>query len=381
MVLRIIVAIAFLFWMVAVSHASWLDAKVLIDGVWGSGEGMFGLLQEDTSDSFPNLDAILSNQEIVVDDITNDRVLVYGPRGDKLKEIYWVVATDSSGEEYYQLPEYGVSNVKRFMPDGGYWTSDGNEANQYNEQNKLLATYHEKPLELGIERTHRALPDKEYLQVIEFEDVKFAIVTTGGIGGIVRDAAGNLYGTESIPGIKTASRKRVHKFDGCSREIAHVDLPEDDIRYEDTGIGDAPTSHVSVIEEYGPPVIGPDGSVYCWRRTSDTYSILKWEWVDDPSDPASGPDAPTNPTVMASLDGLFLTWTASPQDPGCVDTYEIERSSNADGIYSAVGTTNAGVLKYNDTTPLPGETVYYRIRAKSGSDYSDYTSVISGKRP
>jgi hypothetical protein len=162
-----------------------------------------------------------------------------------------------------------------------------NKYQKYSSVGELLATYDDKPLELGVERSHRALPDNQYLQLIEFEDVKFAIVTTGGIGGIVRDQAGFLYGTESVSGIKTERRKRVHKFDKCSRKLGYLDLPEDDIRYEDTGIGDAPTTHVTVIEEYGPPVIGPDGSVYSWKRTPDTYSILKWTWVDDPSDPKS----------------------------------------------------------------------------------------------
>jgi hypothetical protein len=42
-----------------------------------------------------------------------------------------------------------------------------------------------------------------------------------------------------------------------------------------------------VRNEYGPPVIGPDGSVYAYKRTPDTYSILKWTWVDDANDPKS----------------------------------------------------------------------------------------------
>ena len=133
------------------------------------------------------------------------------------------------------------------------------------------------------------------------------------------------------------------------------------------------------MEEYGPPVISPNGDVYTWKRTPDKYSILKWQWQDDPNVPA-GPDAPTGLTVMPSTSGIYLTWTASPQDPGCVTGYEIARATSAGGVFSTVATIGKGVLKYNDTTVETGITYYYKVRALAGTDSSAYTSEMSGKR-
>jgi hypothetical protein len=364
--------------------AAW-GLSVVVEGPWGEATESFGLRHGDTQDRFPNTYYLTNDGAIIVQDSINGRFKIYS--GGKLEKITkclnlgennWTAECNIDGK---YLMTNGEGDILTLLQNWNPKTLKSTYAyNLTTPTGELLATYEEKPLELGFERTHRALPDNQYLQIIEFEDVTFAIVTTGGIDGFVRDAAGNLYGTESITGIETGSRKRVHKFDRCSREVAHLDLPEDDIRYEDTGIGDAPTTHVTVIEEYGLPVIGPDGSVYTWKRTPDTYSILKWTWVDSPDDPQPGPDVPTNLTVQPSIDGLYLTWGASPQDPGCVDGYEVERATSAGGIYSTVKTTDPGVLKFNDTGALPGTTYFYKVRAKGGGEFSPHTAEVSGSR-
>jgi hypothetical protein len=172
----------------------------------------------------------------------------------------------------------------------------------------------------------------------------------------------------------------VVKYDSCGKKIGRLDLPTSEYERPTQEELDMPTTPLIVRKEYGPPVIGPDGSVYAWKRTPDTYSILKWTWVDSPDDPQPGPDAPSNLTVQPAIDGLYLTWGASPQDPGCVDGYEVERATSAGGIYTSVKTTDPGVLKFNDTGALPGSTYFYKVRAKSGSTYSPYTAEISGIR-
>ena len=45
-----------------------------------------------------------------------------------------------------------------------------------------------------------------------------------------------------------------------------------------------------MVALYGKPFIAPSGSVYVWKRTDDSYSILKWTWQDDPNTPRC-PDA------------------------------------------------------------------------------------------
>ena len=100
----------------------------------------------------------------------------------------------------------------------------------------------------------------------------------------------------------------------------------------------------------------------------------------DDSNVPTGPDAPTGLSLMPSINGLYLSWTASPNDPGCVTGYEVTRSTTAGGVSTVIATVNAGMLKYNDATAAAGTTYYYKVRAMAGMEYSPYTSEVSGKR-
>ncbi len=141
----------------------------------------------------------------------------------------------------------------------------------------------------------------------------------------------------------------------------------------------APDESIDLDVEYGEPVVAPNGDVYTWKKTMVKYSIVKWTWVDDPNVP-KGPDAPTGLSVTPSINGLYLTWTASPNDPGCVTGYEVARATTSGGVFSTVGTVEKGILKYNDTTATAGTAYYYKVRAVAGSEYSPYTAEVSGKR-
>jgi hypothetical protein len=159
--------------------------------------------------------------------------------------------------------------------------------------------------------------------------------------------------------------------------MARLTLPADNIQEESQGEQVEP--EVTVLEGYGSPLLAPNGDVYTWKRTPDKYSILKWTWVDDPNAP-TGPDAPTGLTLMPSTTGIYLNWTASPNDPGCVTGYEVARASSAGGVTTTVATVEKSVIKYNDTTAEVGTMYYYKVRAKAGSEYSNYTTEVSGKR-
>jgi len=84
--------------------------------------------------------------------------------------------------------------------------------------------------------------------------------------------------------------------------------------------------------------------------------------------------------VTPSINGLYLTWTTSPNDPGCVTGYEVVRATSSGGVYSNLTTVEKGVVKYNDTSASAGTTYYYKVRAVAGTEYSPYTAVVSGKR-
>jgi hypothetical protein len=254
---------------------------------------------------------------------------------------------------------------------------------KYSPSGELLATYDNKPLVLGVKVSERRMGDF-YQTTIQYDDITYSLTSDEPIEDYVRDQSGYLYATVHYYLDKPNNiwTNRVVKYGHCGKALGRWDRPLGAFREfpTDPNAPPPPTSQIEVIEEYGPPVIGPDGSVYAYKRTPDSYSILKWAWVDSPDDPQPGPDAPSELTVQPSIDGLYLTWGASPQDPGCVDGYEVERSTSAGGIYTSVKTTDPGVLKFNDTGALPGSTYFYKVRAKSGSTYSPYTAEMSGTR-
>jgi hypothetical protein len=372
--------LSFLF-MATISHSAWESPIEIVSGRWGDDKGMFGLRQEDMEDTFPDLSAVLPTHEIIIDDVTNDRVSIFRQNGLLIKELHWELVKEPGGEEYYQLPEYGVATIERFSSDGFFWITSGVKAKKFNAQYELLATYDERPLELGVVK--RVTEGSKTVKQIQYEDITYYFPETYLLNNFVRDSKNFLYLTEfdtaEVRDFANARVYSVNKYDKCGRLVGQLQLPTSDY-YLDPVRADYPGDGIEVLEEYGPPVIGHDGSIYCYKRTPDTYSILKWTWVDSPDDPQPGPDAPSNLTVQPSIDGLYLTWGASPQDPGCVDGYEVERSTSAGGIYTSVKTTDPGVLKFNDTGALPGSTYFYKVRAKSGSTYSPYTAEMSGTR-
>jgi hypothetical protein len=216
------------------------------------------------------------------------------------------------------------------------------------------------------------------LKIFKFQTEKSQVIFTvplGNIDSYFSDQKNNI----SIE-FRSDIDRSVFLIDPCGNLLGSVILPQEILGPAIMDLPPGADVPQPVLQEIGPVYFGLDGNVYTWKRTPDTYSILKWTWVDSPDDPQPGPDAPTNLTVQPSIDGLYLTWGASPQDPGCVDGYEVERSTSAGGIYTSVKTTDPGVLKFHDTGALPGSTYFYKVRAKSGSTYSPYTAEMSGTR-
>jgi hypothetical protein len=263
--------------------------------------------------------------------------------------------------------------------DGGIWLQENrNKYLKYSAEGQLLRTYTSRPLALGVNKSSQKQTDGSYLTVIEYDDSTFSVTAPTKLGYFTRDISRNLLAVIRV-GSVGHMHSRVYKYNTCSKVLGSVDLPEDNIVEEPDTIPPRPTPLLTVVAEYGQPVIAPNGDIYVSKISPDNYSILKWTWVDDPNAP-SGPDAPTGFSLMPSTTGLYLTWTASAQDPGCVTRYEVSRATTSGGIGSTVATVNAGVVKYNDTTAEVGTTYYYKVRAVSGSDYSPYSRAASGKR-
>jgi hypothetical protein len=396
-------------------YASWNGPSIIIDGQFGTSDDQFGLKQGDVVIELPQVLTVFHDGKILIFDPVQGKTKLFSNDGTLNKSLPYLgmMAEEASSESVYAFKfepsakatyagVYSVTENKWLWFDDSInlvtsyklsvAKSDGNlvvwreKGYKYSPTGELLTTYDKKPLALGLKSARRrAESDNKYDTTIQYEDMTYHMILDGDWDNFVRDQNDYLYffnsytAKDSVSG-EDSTTSLVVKYDSCGKKIGRLDLPISEYEKPTQAELDMPTTTLRVRNEYGPPVIGPDGSVYAYKRTPDTYSILKWTWVDSPDDPQPGPDAPANLTVQPSIDGLYLTWGASPQDPGCVDGYEVERATSAGGIYTSVKTTDPGVLKFNDTGALPGTTYFYKVRAKGGGEFSPHTAEVSGSR-
>jgi len=208
--------------------------------------------------------------------------------------------------------------------------------------------------------------------------INYSMVIPQVIREFTRDLNGYLYTIATSSGRDT--NDVVYKFDRCGKQMEKMQLPDSEYIRTPVPAPDPIGHRTEIVAEYGQAVVGPNGHVYTWKRTSDNYSIFKWAWTDSPDDPKGGPDAPVSLNAETQAAGINLSWQPSSGDPGCVTGYEIERSSSSGSGYSNIATVNAGVFNYTDETASAGQTWYYRVRAMSGTDWSDYSAEASASR-
>lgn len=402
----VLVNLAMVLVVYAQAYGGYTGPSEVLSTTWGNGDGQVGLQKGDSGDEFPWKIAYSPSGRIALCDEVNDRVVIFKADGSFERNIN-VLSTSIGFDSNDSL--YTEAKFRKFEKNGSmafeqnigfdeiYITLDdkiiGYDKEKktfslYSPTGQLLKTYTERPLELGKKIEERRLADKSYNIRYQYPEGIYAInVPRKKPDSTIRDAAGNLYVIQRLvdvtkaatetEGEETVQHYRVIRYNFCGKETGRLELPQD--QYEVIGQDNVIGIRKRALAEYGQPIVASSGDVYTWKRTPDKYSIIKWTWQDDPNQP-SGPDAPTSLAVMPSTTGLYLTWKASPQDPGCVTGYEIARASSSGGVYTALATVDKGVLKYNDTTATAGTTYYYKVRAVSGTDYSPYTSEASGKR-
>jgi hypothetical protein len=367
------IVFSFVFVFISRGEAAWQGPAEILSGIWGNDVGQFGLRQGDSEDDFPDIEAVTFDGKIILTDVVNKKQIVFDSAGGFIKEVKWVVKNKAGGKTTYDIPEFSFGTIAGFSADGNLYSSVGDKYFLTSPTGQLLKTYTERPLELGRVKTQK-IAEKQWKVTVKYPDKEWTIIRgPSGTMRYMRDLSGNLHGVGNTT---------IIRYNNCGKEVTRLKMPE--VSYQGVEIPpDVPegseVQKPDVLEEYGSPVLGPNGDVYTWKRTPDKYSIVKWTWQDDPNAP-SGPDAPTGLAVTPSTTGLYLTWKASPQDPGCVTGYEIARSTSSGGVYTTLATVDKGVLKYNDTTAAAGTTYYYKIRAVSGMEYSPYTAEVSGKR-
>ena len=239
---------------------------------------------------------------------------------------------------------------------------------------QILQSYTTRPAELGAV-SQKTLNSTKAKITVQYPDKTWSYADVGRMSSYMRDTNGNLYGYGNT---------QVIRYTTCGKEVAMLMMPKKIV--QETSRGPQVEPQVTVLEEYGSPVIAPNGDVYTWKRTPTIYSILKWSWVNDPNPPSNAPDTPEGFSLKTTSTGINIFWKAVSQDPGCVTGYELVRSTTVGGPYSALATVNAGTanatgwVKHTDTTAAAGTTYYYKARAVAGTEYSLYTAEVSGKR-
>ena len=349
------------------SLAAWQTPIDVINGIWGNSEGQFGLRDGDSGDDFPEIEALTPDGKIVISDSVNKKQLVFFTNGNFLKEVKWTVKSKNSGRTVYDVPEYSFGPVVGYSSDGNVYTGSDNKYFLISSTGQILKSYTAKPPELGMVKTE-SRGSGNYRITITYPDKTYILTSDSYFTKYIRDKNGNVYGLNS---------GGVWRFTQCGKEIAELIMPQEE--KETITAQNAPDQSIDIEVEYGEPVVAPNGDIYTWKKTPSKYKIVKWTWVDDPNVP-TGPDAPSGLAVTPAINGLYLTWTISPSDPGCVTKYEIARATTSGGVFSTVGTVEKGILKYNDTSAEAGTQYYYKVRAMAGSDPSVYTAEASGKR-
>lgn len=74
---------------------------------------------------------------------------------------------------------------------------------------------------------------------------------------------------------------------------------------------------------------------------------------------------------------ITLSWTLSPDDGSKVTGCRVYRSTTAAGPYDLIGSVNAGINNYVDTTTITGTTYYYVVRAFDSTNESANSNEAS----
>jgi len=270
----------------------------IIEGRWGSGDLEFGFEADEPWDSFPGLVRVDESGKVIIGDGVNFRIKIYGPDGVWQRNFgpKRVVVSPIGGwpanlrvkagvgifSLYKKLQKYDYTgslvwsiDVPGFVDywvanDGGIWfQEDRNKYLKYSPTGRLLRTYTQRPLELGVVREER-IGSGQYRVTVRYPDKEWVIIGKGACARYERDMNGTLYCLGDL---------QVVRYDDQGKELARLTMPEskyDRIAARDPGV----EPMINVIEEYGSPVLAPNGDVYTWKRTPDNYSILKWTWQD-----------------------------------------------------------------------------------------------------
>ncbi len=278
-------------------YAAWSGPTTIVAGTWGTATTQFGLETGDVSayDTYPDLDAIIGNGDIVIGDLVNKRTEVYTSQGTIEFVIPWNAQKQPDGSTIYtnSIPKYKVgSHDLGYDSNQNLWSGGDNYFALISITGDIVTTTTTRPMELGI-LSHKITGTSHYAR-IEYPDGVYFYYYTGETSyfdyasGIIRintnlimDVHNNfeparVYAfTASAIATPAGQKQQYQLFLNASWQA-----PQNQYKILKPGsnvYGTEPQE--SVINEYGQAVIGPDGSIYTYDRSDMDYKIVKWTWI------------------------------------------------------------------------------------------------------
>ncbi|MDH3976789.1 MAG: hypothetical protein OEV42_21210 [Deltaproteobacteria bacterium] len=390
--------------------AGWGEAQLIVTMPFGNKLGEMGIDSSDSGEWFTKSFGVSGNGKIVIGDEINKVIHIFNSDGSFFRDIekpfvenfLWpgkvFVGDNCISEGFIETTHtfniesgdligkaQNMGGIDYIVPDcSKIYVDSENGWIAYTPTGEIVETFPSQPYFLGKYNRPKRQANGNYLTVIEYGDTVFNIRQTEYVEDYLRDNSGRL-NVVLVAGEGDTAHQQVLKYDRCSKVAGQLDLPVDTIDQEIVielaqpgTLEGATLPDMSQYVEYGKPLITSNGDVYAWKRTPETFGVVKWAWTDSPDDPKGGPDMPEEFQALPSTSGIYLTWNPSPQDPGCVTGYDIERATSATGVFSNVTTVpldEKQAYSFNDTGATAGATWYYRISATSDIGNSDPVEV------
>lgn len=212
---------------VTVAIADWSEPKEIISGSWGSGAGQFGTRTEGGFSVIPSIEAVTTDQRVIIADPVNKKHLVFNSKGERVVEAPW---GDTKGPS--------VSSIDPLY-----------------QRDRDAVTLHS--LKLGA---------SSYRITIVFPERNVDVESDRDLRAATRDAVGFIYGVGA---------DSVVRFDQSGKKTVSLSLPT---AHEEFVQGAGKRVQRGMYVEYGEPVVAPNGDVYLWQKSDVNYVVLKWTW-------------------------------------------------------------------------------------------------------